>query len=142
MPKTKEQIKEYNQEYSKRPEVIERARIRNQAFREKRKAYKKTTLGREAENKYRRANYHKIRKEKRLKERYGMSLDDYHLMSLRQNGVCAICKCAPKTPLHVDHCHTTGRVRGLLCGSCNRALGLLKDNCKFLENAITYLIER
>lgn len=56
-----------------------------------------------------------------------------------QNGVCAICKFKPKTVFHVDHCHSTGKVRGLLCINCNMALGLLKDNKMFLSQAIDYL---
>ena len=55
----------------------------------------------------------------------------------RQNGVCAVCGVGGK--LHVDHDHETGLVRGLLCGSCNRALGLLKDNVDSLKMAIDYL---
>ena len=42
--------------------------------------------------------------------------------------------------LNVDHCHITGKIRGLLCGNCNKALGLFKDNTKSLKNAINYLI--
>ena len=44
-----------------------------------------------------------------------------------------------KSTLNVDHCHETGKIRGLLCHNCNRALGLFKDNVEFLERAILYL---
>ena len=75
----------------------------------------------------------------KLQARYGISLDEYEGMARRQNGVCAVCEVSGK--LHVDHEHETGRVRGLLCGSCNRALGLLKDNVDSLKKAIDYLSE-
>jgi hypothetical protein len=63
-------------------------------------------------------------------------------MFATQGGVCAICS-APdeslKKRLCVDHCHTTGAVRGLLCDNCNTALGKFRDNADTLRRAITYL---
>ncbi len=53
----------------------------------------------------------------------GVSDDDYRIMLAAQNGHCALCPNEPKSRrLHVDHEHRTGRVRGLLCHSCNRRL--------------------
>jgi hypothetical protein len=78
-----------------------------------------------------------------MKRNYGISLDEYYKLVKKQNGVCAICKqkqrAGRKTRLSVDHCHTTGKVRGLLCDTCNRSIGLLKDNIDVLQNAIQYL---
>lgn len=56
--------------------------------------------------------------------RYGIDKQDYEMLLAKQGGVCAICKSPPpeKSPLHVDHDHQTGDVRGLLCGKCNRML--------------------
>ena len=77
--------------------------------------------------------------------KYGISLTDYNIMFQKQIGYCAICgKCQSKLkkPLYVDHNHLTGKVRGLLCGKCNSALGYLDvDNSHtlFLINAINYL---
>tara|TARA_R100001086_G_scaffold244692_1_gene174766 strand:- start:493 stop:747 length:255 start_codon:yes stop_codon:yes gene_type:complete len=60
-----------------------------------------------------------------------------------QRGKCAICgkpECEEKhSVLHVDHCHTTGDVRGLLCRNCNHVLGLMKDDAALLAAAIAYL---
>ena len=66
--------------------------------------------------------------------------DQYGIMLKRQNGVCAICKGRSKGErLAVDHVHGTEKVRGLLCGPCNRALGLFKDDPVRLAVAIEYL---
>lgn len=64
-----------------------------------------------------------------LKTAYGITLDDYDRLHAAQSGKCWICE-TPETStgtLHVDHCHDTGEVRGLLCGNCNRALGLIQS---------------
>jgi len=78
-----------------------------------------------------------------FKRSYGISLDIYDEMLKKQKGVCAICKKKQidrvKKYLCVDHCHTTNKIRGLLCSSCNRMLGDAKDNIKVLKNAINYL---
>jgi len=61
----------------------------------------------------------------------------------QQNGVCKICKNPERSNryrrLCVDHCHTTNKIRGLLCSNCNRALGLFKDNYEVLQAAVEYL---
>lgn len=139
--KTKEQIKQYNKEYFARPEVIARAKIRNSQphIKQRRKQYKKTENGRRAENRYRNKRYSEVGSEKHLLVRYKITLDDYNNMLLKQNSVCAICCVYKNEKLHVDHCHITGTIRGLLCGSCNRALGLLKDDVERLSKAIEYL---
>lgn len=69
---------------------------------------------------------------------YGITPDDFKKLLAKQKGKCAICKKRKQT-LHVDHNHKTGKVRGLLCGNCNRGLGLFFDNKKFLQAAIIYL---
>lgn len=81
-------------------------------------------------------------KANRLKAEYGITLDDYIKMHEDQHGVCAICKQPERVKnrvLTVDHCHKTGKVRGLLCFDCNTALGKFKDNTELLETAIGYL---
>lgn len=69
-------------------------------------------------------------------------LDTYQRLFEEQDGVCAICK-SPENGrykhLSVDHCHETGKIRGLLCNNCNRGIGLLKDSPELLKNAIKYV---
>ena len=76
-------------------------------------------------------------------KKYGIPISDYDEMLSDQQGQCAICKSTdPKGRWNrfcVDHDHVTGKVRGLLCDHCNRALGLLGDNIASLEAAIRYL---
>jgi len=73
--------------------------------------------------------------------KYGVTKEFLTELYLRQNGHCAICKQKPtgKRGLAVDHCHKTGRVRGLLCHGCNVSLGQFKDDISILNNAIEYL---
>lgn len=70
---------------------------------------------------------------------YGLTIETYTQMIEQQENRCAICGKGPKLLLHVDHCHTSGRVRGLLCRYCNTGLGQFYDNPDFLRAAITYL---
>lgn len=72
---------------------------------------------------------------------YGITPEIYDAMLKEQMGLCAICKHASMdgTRLTVDHDHDTGQVRGLLCRSCNRALGLFRDKVENLAAATTYL---
>ncbi len=76
--------------------------------------------------------------------RYGITVEDFGNILKLQDGKCAICNeletCTTKKRLHVDHCHVTGKVRGLLCHKCNAGLGNLKDSLVTLENASIYLL--
>jgi len=79
----------------------------------------------------------------RVRAMYGIEPDEYIAMYNAQNGRCAICGKKPTTKrgLHVDHCHTTGKVRGLLCHGCNVGLGSLGEDPDILSRAIDYLKE-
>lgn len=80
-----------------------------------------------------------------LKNKYGITEEMYDEMLKGQNGVCKICKQPPGAGstrgeyLHVDHCHDTNKIRGLLCHSCNIMLGMSRDSVNILESAIKYL---
>ena len=72
---------------------------------------------------------------------YGMVPGQYEQMLSTQGGVCAICHGVNKKgALAVDHCHTTGRVRGLLCRNCNTGIGLLGDSAESVSRAFVYLV--
>ncbi|EJJ2366500.1 endonuclease VII domain-containing protein [Salmonella enterica] len=84
-----------------------------------------------------------------LKQRYGITLDDYQELSKEQNHVCAICGNAETATFNnkpralcVDHCHQSGSVRGLLCNFCNAMLGHARDNPEILIKGADYLNER
>lgn len=82
----------------------------------------------------------------RLLRKYGISLDEYNKLVIVQNNLCAICKKSETKlfrgkpiSLAVDHDHKNGKIRGLLCYSCNLGLGLFKDNIDNFKNVIQYL---
>lgn len=79
-----------------------------------------------------------------LKHNFGITAEEYNQMLIGQKGECKICH--SKTPnskqyqnFNVDHDHETGKIRGLLCTSCNRMLGFAHDNIEILNSAIQYL---
>jgi hypothetical protein len=82
-----------------------------------------------------------------LKLRYNITYDTYLELLKTQNNKCAICGCnefektwvSKKLPFAVDHCHTTGKIRGLLCSACNLVIGYAYDDTSILLNAIKYL---
>lgn len=138
MAKTKEQMKEYKRTW--RLENIDHLR----AYEKKRH---KTTKRKLRVKLYYYNNRDVVISRIRLRK-YGISLEDYNSLFTKQHGVCAICLC-PETrvdirtgrimALSVDHCHTTGKVRGLLCFKCNGILGWAKDNPVILNRAAAYL---
>jgi hypothetical protein len=123
--KAKETVRKHNEKRkAEKPEII---RAYQQAYREKNR---ETLRHRERERKF------------------GISRQEYANIFLKQNGVCAICK-QPETAtrlgtvksLSVDHCHTSGKVRGLLCSDCNTGIGKMKESREALLAAIRYLDE-
>lgn len=81
----------------------------------------------------------KLRRDQSLLRLYGVTPRQYAQMKRKQRGRCLICNRRPLNALCVDHCHTTGKVRGLLCRDCNRGLGDFKDMVSRLRSAIEYL---
>ncbi len=77
-----------------------------------------------------------------VKSLYNITMEDYDALFKKQNGLCAICgKKQGQMKLNIDHNHTTGEIRGLLCSNCNRFLGLAQDSEAILTNALRYLKE-
>jgi len=93
------------------------------------RAYKKSEKGK---IKWRDSSYRK---------KYGISISQVESMIASQDGKCAICKTKPEGVLFVDHRHSDGKVRGMLCFKCNTALGGFGDSISRLSSAIKYLEE-
>lgn len=74
-----------------------------------------------------------------LKQNYGLTVDRYNEIMTAQDGRCGICREEFTGRPHVDHDHATGQVRGILCFTCNTALGKFKDSVELLRSAISYL---
>lgn len=84
------------------------------------------------------------RRNSKYLQRYGITLEDFKSMEEEQAGLCAICQRPPygkKQVLCVDHCHETGKIRGLLCDDCNNLLGRAKDNPMILISSVVYLLD-
>ena len=83
-----------------------------------------------------------------LKREFGITLADYNKMADQQGFTCNICHSVIEDTtgkartLHVDHCHRTGTVRGLLCDACNLGLGYFKDSLGLLREAQQYLLDK
>lgn len=104
-------------------------------------------------NEWRKNNVEKVKEYQRtsnLRKNFGIGIEEYETLLSEQNGVCAICaqfetfihKATGKPArLAVDHCHTSGNVRKLLCKACNNGLGLFRDNPELLIKAADYLKE-
>lgn len=87
------------------------------------------------------SNKQKVRNSK-LKRKFGINLEEKEKLFSLQNHQCAICKTKENIrdrDWDVDHCHITGKVRGILCSNCNRGLGLFKDDPSTLLSAFAYL---
>jgi Recombination endonuclease VII len=88
---------------------------------------------------------HSVRQKKAYdrQRNYGLTPEAFDLLMVGQEGACAICRKefrdGKDTTAHVDHDHSTGAVRGLLCGRCNRGLGCFDDNHDLLQRALQYL---
>lgn len=96
-------------------------------------------------DRFREKNINRVRKYK-----YGISSGEVEQMYKDQNGLCKICNIEmdtaitnynSKTRQVIDHCHSTNKVRGLLCTRCNQALGLFRDDPEILRQAILYVTD-
>lgn len=105
----------------------------------------------ESYRRYKQANKLKtytIARRNMLKNAYGLTIEGYKELLNKQSGACAICLC-PETrklrgrvwSLSIDHNHTTGKVRGLLCAACNTALGMLREDPLRVHAMLRYIAE-
>lgn len=118
---------------------------KNKYNKDRLQSYCKTCNGQVTKDWMREVDYHKSivlkrdplhNKKRHLKRRYGMTIEDYDRMCAEQNNKCKICD--EERELVVDHCHTQGHVRGLLCHGCNNALHHF-DNEKLFNKALLYI---
>jgi len=84
-----------------------------------------------------RAKIRERRRRARFRREYGLTMEQLEAKREEQGRLCAICRIAE--PTCIDHCHTTGKVRDLLCSQCNTAIGMLKDDPCFLRAAADYI---
>jgi hypothetical protein len=142
---TKEERKKYNKEYHQNLYKENKDEILKNS-----KKYRENNLEKSRESS--RKSYEKYktkRKGSQLKFKYGITLDEYNELLIKQNGVCDICSQIEKVKhkngtllqLSVDHDHKTGKVRGLLCYKCNSLLGRVNDSIYILDKAKEYLIK-
>jgi hypothetical protein len=99
-----------------------------------------------SKNQYRCRPCEKVYQFERTVKKFGLSMEEYNEFMAKQDSSCAICNSSfshkrngQEARLAIDHDHKTGKVRGLLCGSCNRALGLLKEDKRIVQSAVQYL---
>jgi hypothetical protein len=149
IPKVRERYREHWRKYSKkRDKKKESERVSAYRKTEKGKAYMKMYRAKpECKQKryvwqknYRMSNNSYLSCLKYQLKRYKLDMASYNILVKKQNGLCAICGKNPeKTRLSVDHNHTTGEVRGLLCRQCNTGIGLFNDKIELLSKAVEYL---
>lgn len=158
----REEIKARSKAYKKSsPDAKEKARLYRVATRDKAKEYQRQNYLLHQEYKKTKAREYYIankqaclqkareyrlkntanRRNYMLKTNYGITSEQWNMMFSAQGKCCAICKSdhSNKQQWHTDHCHVSGRVRGILCHMCNTMLGAAKDRIEVLRSAINYL---
>ena len=159
--KHKEELQAYGKEYRKKhPEKAEKVRLKyanDPEFRkkllEKDQIYAKAhpEKARARGQKYKNSHREEVRERVRewrkanpdhyLKATYGITRKEFGILLDEQGGVCAVCKKTEwgKHGPHVDHDHSTMAVRGILCGNCNRAVGIIQENPQTAKNMAIYI---
>lgn len=129
----------YHREYQRRPKRKEYKRAWNVANRERLADMQRVRVRKDPKK------YRQYFRNHYLLKTYGINQEQYEEMYRLQGGVCAICGGMPDivkhgiTRLAIDHCHSTGKIRGLLCNNCNAGMGILGDTMAHLEAAMAYL---
>jgi len=153
--KDPEKAREYRREWKKSPEQREKAAKRREVrersdpeFKARSRATEKRWRGRNPgkvqAKRERRAENPRTVRDDNLRHLYGITHEDYERMLEEQGGGCAICGSTTsrrkgRGHLSIDHCHQTGKVRGVLCDPCNNGLGRFGDDPELLRGALEYL---
>ena len=145
-----EKRRTYMREYQRRLNATPEGKAANKArknryraksgVKEKERKYARTRIARMYETKKGRDHLRSLS----FKTHHGITRSEANTMIEAQNGLCAICKKPPKgkgncSRLHVDHCHSTNKIRLMLCSNCNRALGFVDENIETLQAMIVYI---
>lgn len=130
----------YAREYRKKPGVYEK-HLHNMR---ERHARNKDEINAKIREKYATDSEYRLKKRLwNITDRYGVTYEEYMSMTEKQNNLCAVCgepeNNGRRKRLSVDHCHSMGHVRGLLCSNCNTALGLLKEDPIRIKKLLEYL---
>lgn len=124
------QLRENNPEYAKRQkENSKNWHIKNKKHKKEYDRNRRSIIGPETEKRF--LNH--------IFNCYGLSKDAYDKMMIKCEGKCMLCKQKPKKKLHIDHDHTTGKIRGLLCARCNWFLAVVEKDKTILNRIKTYL---
>ncbi len=146
--KRREAQRRYSQKHKEKERQRLKARQNNPAYKEYQKNYRERNRDKAKETSatWRKNGGQEKVKNSILKTMYGITLEQYNEMLEKQLHTCAICKEPEKAmrngkvqKLAVDHCHKTGKVRGLLCWICNTTLGKYGDDLYVWENFVIYL---
>lgn len=129
--KRKEQKRKYGKRYraSGKGKASAKKYAQSEKGKAKKRAYNATTKGKECN------------RNSELKKNFGITISEFKELICLQHNKCAICNTEFEEGknAHMDHCHESGKNRGILCFTCNAALGMFKDNPKTLQSAIRYL---
>lgn len=149
-PDYQEKLRPYAREWARRYNATPEGKAANKKRKDK---YRSKPGVREEERKTSRARARKLAsteegrahlRESSFKFHHGVTRKQADATIAKQKGLCAICSCPAGgkrhcSRLHVDHCHETGKFRGMLCSNCNKALGHAKDNSDILRKMADYL---
>jgi hypothetical protein len=125
--------------YASRPDRLMKYKVWSRTYRQTEHGKEKRTLRNKQDWKERKYVLSpRKRMQAHLKYEYGMTMEEWDVMLVKQQGRCAICEEPMESP-RVDHCHETERLRGMLCHNCNAGLGHFKDSIDRLGNAVEYL---
>jgi Recombination endonuclease VII len=140
----RELLNQKSREYRKNN--IERIRARDRQWKAKDYKERKYIYVERAKRFYK--NNPEKTKNRRLITKYGITIEQYNEMLIKQNNLCFICR-KPESAFHknsnkvkdlcVDHCHKTGKARALLCANCNCLIGYSNESIEILQEAINYL---
>lgn len=135
----KQQRKSYEQKANNDPKLKKQRRDASKRWKERNKEYVSKYAAISTKRYYSKQENRDKRLGKKLLKLYGITIYDYQKMIEQQKNACKICEKEFTGQINVDHSHDTGKVRGLLCSSCNLTLGHLKDDIKRIKNLLLYL---